>query len=280
MKKLFISFLAIILVLPCAIVFSGCEKKKENNSIDFWDGTTTAINKTENDIIEIDSAEDLAGLAKEVNNGNSFDNILFKLTIDIDLSNREWTPIGYCANSWQGKSFNGIFDGQEHVIYNLKISKKEEGSLGVGLFGFVQGTIKNLKIENANIVGNGYVGTLAGKVLNKDNLFSGTISNCHVKNVRIFANYFDVNKKGDHAGSLIGQINSFNVTNCSIVDATIYADSFAGQFAGVKMDCESKDCISKNTVQRVEVVYNETGKGLNILTGQNIKNEFFGYETN
>ena len=130
MKKLFISFLAIILVLPCAIVFSGCEKSKENNDIDFWDGTTTAINKTENDIIEIDSAEELAGLAKEVNNGNSFDNVLFKLTTDIDLSNREWTPIGYGSYSngtgvVTGYAFSGIFDGQNRTISGFNFSKKD-----------------------------------------------------------------------------------------------------------------------------------------------------------
>ena len=151
---------------------------------------------------------------------------------------------------------------------------------GLWLFGFVQGEIKNLKIENANIVGNGCVGTLVGNVLNKDNLFAGTISNCHVKKVKVNANYFDSNKRGENAGALIGQIYSFNITHCSVVDAKVDADCFAGQFAGVKMDCESKDCITGNTVQRVEVIYNDSGKGSNILTGESVKNKFFGCETN
>ncbi|MBQ7855817.1 MAG: hypothetical protein IJ348_01720 [Alistipes sp.] len=87
---------------------------------------------------------------------NSFKGKKVILDTDIDLGNKEWTPIGNSTNKFQG-----IFDGAGHTISNLKISGS--GKSNIGLFGVTtDGEIKNLVIENADIVGRLNVGVVAG----------------------------------------------------------------------------------------------------------------------
>ena len=104
----------------------------------------------------INSAEGLAGLAKLVNGGNSFSKKTIKLTGDIDLAGKEWTPIGMSK-----KSFNGIFDGNGKTISNLVINSPAQSD--VGLFGFTQsGEVKNFTLNNAKVTGYLDVGAVAG----------------------------------------------------------------------------------------------------------------------
>lgn len=69
----------------------------------------------------------------------------FMLISDIDLENREWTPIGTFE-----KPFNGEFNGNGHSISNYKISQER---LTNGLFGYAGSSsiIKNLKVNSANV---------------------------------------------------------------------------------------------------------------------------------
>ncbi|MGN0178593.1 MAG: hypothetical protein ACI4DY_04015, partial [Monoglobaceae bacterium] len=103
----------------------------------------------------LSTAEQLAGLASLVNNGTSFQGKTIKLSSDIDLNGKNWTPIGK-----SGKTFKGIFDGQEKVIKNLSIPGSNSD---VGLFGFTtNGEIKNFTLENASVQGYLDVGAVAG----------------------------------------------------------------------------------------------------------------------
>lgn len=79
-----------------------------------------------------------------------------KLTKDIDLSlETNWSPIGMSNQPYQG-----VFDGDNHVISNLTVNRKSEGQ---GLFGYIQNaTIKNLKINNANVSATKKSGIIAG----------------------------------------------------------------------------------------------------------------------
>ncbi|MDY3030312.1 MAG: hypothetical protein SOS24_00960, partial [Clostridia bacterium] len=98
----------------------------------------------------------LAGLAKLVNAGNNFSGKTIKLGADMDLNGDSWTPIGK-----SGKSFNGHFDGQNHTISNLVSGKWYQND--IGLFGFTQnGSVKNIKIHNAEVCGYLDVGVVAG----------------------------------------------------------------------------------------------------------------------
>ena len=104
----------------------------------------------------ISSADQLAGLAKLVNEGNDFARKTITLAADIDLEDREWTPIGY-----GGKTFKGTFDGGEHTISNLVIDQPRRSN--VGLFGYTEnGEVKNFTLNNAKVTGYLEVGAVAG----------------------------------------------------------------------------------------------------------------------
>jgi hypothetical protein len=117
----------------------------------------------------ISSVAELQKLADYVNSGKDTSGVEFVLGADIDLSSiSNWTPIG----DSDGYSFCGIFNGNGHVVKNLKII----GSyLFRGLFGRVEnGVIKNFGIQDASVEGDTAVGILAGK-----DLGGSIISNCY-----------------------------------------------------------------------------------------------------
>ncbi len=126
--------------------------------LDVWDGISVATKfsggaGSENDPIIISSAEELALLAKNVNNGITYAGVYFKLIINVSLNNYKWTPIGTSA-----KLFSGTFDGNENTVSGLYINGYDDY---IGLFGNVSGTILNLNIAGS-VSGNNYVGGIAG----------------------------------------------------------------------------------------------------------------------
>ena len=105
---------------------------------------------------EISNLVGLTTFANTVNSGTSYANETVKLTADIDLENKEWTPIGK-----SGSTFQGTFDGQEHTISNLKTGSSWKSD--VGLFGVTtNGEVKNFTLQNANVTGYLDVGAIAG----------------------------------------------------------------------------------------------------------------------
>ena len=108
---------------------------------------------------EISNAAQLAYFAKSVNAGETTYNkgVTIKLTDNIDLEGKEWTPIGTSSNI-----FKGTFDGQGHTVKNLVVNGGSESNKG--LFGVTHdGEIKNLVVENAKVSGRLYVAVVAGQ---------------------------------------------------------------------------------------------------------------------
>lgn len=151
---------------------------------------------------EIATAEQLAKLARDVNNGNTFRGKYFKLTADIDLSGGIWMPIGKYYNYGNGKNrlFFGKFDGNGHVIKNMHIQWEDadDNAKSVwGLFSTLQGesstnltTVTNLIIENATVEkkrdfspnGSGYyVGVVAGEIYGNTELSNIIIHGSEIK---------------------------------------------------------------------------------------------------
>ena len=110
---------------------------------------------------KVATVDDLKALVRFVNNGNNTSSMTFIMSEDIDLSGEaNWTPIGDYSTS-STYAFRGTFDGNGHVIKNLKIDR--ETSDYQGLFGFVNGgEIKNVGLENVDIKGKNNVGGLVG----------------------------------------------------------------------------------------------------------------------
>lgn len=288
MKKVLSLILGVLLFVPSIFLFSACGEKPKK-PIEVWDGTYVEISEKKNNTIQIDTAEELASFAKSVNEGNSYEGVKIELTCDMDMGNRNWTPIGYgylvadegVVTEVVGKPFNGIFEGNNHTISNLNIVGKSggsQGSAGVGFFGLLQGLVRNLKIKNAVVTGNHSVGVVAGYVANYDSSMFGEIKNCHVVNSTVNCIYVDETESGDRAGAIAGHLGAGTITNCSAKDVTVKANKDAGQLIG-NVDCsDGKDISTGNTANNVTVYWNQSG-GTNEGSNTNIKNEPVGKQS-
>ena len=174
-------------------------------SIDIYADSYAGGDGSKTNPYEIATAEQLAKLASDVNNGNTPQAFLgkyFKLTADIDLSGGIWMPIGKYYNYGNGKNrlFFGKFDGNGHVIKNMHIQWEDadDNAKSVwGLFSTLQGesstnltTVTNLIIENAVVEKktgfspNGpdyYVGVVAGEIYPNTELSNIIIRNSEIK---------------------------------------------------------------------------------------------------
>lgn len=108
---------------------------------DTWDGVSSDTSWYIEGLQEyhIHNAAQLKGFADLVNNqSQEFENCTVYLEDDIDLNNKQWTPIGYIGKEFGGKSFCGNFDGQGFSISNLFIeTSKLPYNMGVGNAGFL-----------------------------------------------------------------------------------------------------------------------------------------------
>ena len=176
-------------------------------SIDLYAQNYAGGSGTKNDPYLISNDKELAKLARDVNNGNTSQAFLgkyFKLTADIDLSDGIWMPIGkyynYGKDNGNNRLFFGKFDGNGHVIKNMRIQWEGTDTWSAwGLFSTLQGasstnltTVTNLIIENAVVekkpefkpYGPGYnVGVVAGEIYGNTEL-----SNIIIRGSRITDN--------------------------------------------------------------------------------------------
>ncbi len=169
------------------------------------DQADTSWYNDEQNEFSISTGAQLAGLAKLVNEGNTFADKTVKLTADIDLADAQWTPIGYL-----GKTFKGTFDGGSKTISNLNATydfANESANNGIGLFGRTDSpaVIKNLTVENATVKGSLYVGVIVGL-----GSTGNGISNVHVKgDIAVDAWWY--------AGAIGGYGYTSSVSNCTVV---------------------------------------------------------------
>jgi len=197
---------------------------------DGGDGTSEAT------AYEISTENQLAQLAYNVNNGNNYSGKYFKLTSDIDLSGKEWVPIGKDYNH----RFMGNFDGDNFKIEGLTITTISY-SENYGLFGYLgeNGDVSNLIIESgkieltespANSIG---IGGVAG-------YSTGLISNCTNK-IDIIADH----NSEIYAGGIVGIGNSSTswsgkIENCYNEGDIILGDKgAAGGIIGAQFNSNS-----------------------------------------
>jgi len=193
-----------------------------------WDGTVAAGfaggSGTEADPYRIETAEQLARLAADVNGGNNYWGEYFSLTADIDLggvqaadgtwSGRQWTPIG------DGGYFFGKFNGNGHKISNIYIDNNGNGN---GLFGSFSAygcnfNVKNVVITSGYIRGGDDTGAIVGYTA------GATFENC--------INYATV-VGNNNVGGIIGRCGSDGwFTNCSNY-GDISGSKYVGGIAGL-----------------------------------------------
>ena len=160
-----------------------------------WDGASiAAVEPNAEGIYEISTGAELAWLAAQVNNKNVFSGKTVMLTADIDLGEQEWTPIGKNFRK-NGKSFQGTFDGNGHIVTGLQISSGNAEN--VGLFGPIsKAIVKNLIVEGNVNMPNG--STIGGIVANNS---GGTVQNC---------GFYGVVEGWRSVGGVVGSGNAVN----------------------------------------------------------------------
>ena len=123
-----------------------------------------------------------------------------KLTANIALESKEWTPISEYTGKGNSTFYKGTFDGGGYTISGLNVS----GGNYVGLFGCIKdATIKNLKVSG-KVTGKDYVGGIVGRADG-----SAKIQNCH--------NYCEVESSGSiqHTGGIVGYAkDSSTISDC------------------------------------------------------------------
>lgn len=224
----------------------------QSEQVSVWDGSVdsdglAANTNGEDKTVSIASAAQLAALAQSVNSGTSYAAYTISLDTDINLANREWTPIG---GTDTGKTFSGTFDGAGHTISNLKITRGLDNVAAnnrVGLFGAGVGSakIQNFTLHNVDVQGclnvaavlggSGvaeakvahvqvtgsvrvygwwYVGGIMGKGYT-------TITNCSVEGDGVSTSSVAIT--GGYAGGIVGFMGQGNcvTTGCTVKDLTV-----------------------------------------------------------
>ena len=234
MKRILLSLLFAL------VAFTGLQAQT------IWNGTadTSWYNETSTEF-EISTAEQLAGLAELVNNGNDFSGKTILLTADIVLNdtsdwenwensapNNTWTPIGNSSNR-----FSSTFDGQGHTVSGVYINSENKYQ---GLFGHNEGTIKNIGVTESYIKGEYSVGGVCGL----NNTLRGTISNCY--NTGTISGNLEVGGVcgGNYSGSTIS--NCYNSGSINGTGEYTIAGGVCGENNGTISNCYNSGTVIGN----------------------------------
>lgn len=241
--------LALLALAALAWIAVPVSARAETN---VWDGTIASGfaggTGEENDPYQISTAAQLAYLAQKVNAGEAYRYKYIVLTADIDLANKEWTPIGIYRNSFQGN-----FDGRNHTVTRMRISNSSTDY--VGLFGEcrrhnINSAIKNITVKNSDINGKRFVGAIVGRAeeINIENCRSIANTINSKKNVGGICGYF-----GGNPGGKVSQCyNSSKVTG----------NDSAGGIAGIGDRCTAENCLNTGEIKVTTRQDESTGGGI------------------
>ena len=189
----------------------------------------------------VTSADGLMNVAELVNGGKTDINIT--LDTDIDLTGKEWTPIG----TGYSNKYTGTFDGGGHTIKGLTVTTNDQF---VGLFGSIgyAGTVKNVMMEDVQITSNrssGFASGVAG-------YSEGTIENCSVSGSISGTVY---------VGGVVGVQIGGSITGCSS-SATVKGTVDVGGVAGEKWGSMTACYATGNVTLEIDSPKNLSGGGL------------------
>ena len=201
-------------------------KKKSSDAVSicqiFPDEIKLTFDETDHSFI-IANEDDFENFGNYVNDNTEHkcEGVKFKLTSDLDLSNKDFVPIGMGKNHY----FGGHFDGQGHTISNLKYKNSEQQ--GIGLFSYVNyssSIIENLTLVNPDFLGDIGVGGIVGWLRN------GTVRRCTVLGGSISARAY--------VGGIVGickteeKDDAKKIDNSIVIGTILNAEAFIGAIFG------------------------------------------------
>ena len=216
---------------------------------------------------QITTAAELAEIVNSAAESKSY-----VLMNDIDLSSfANWTPIGNGSNQ-----FNGMFDGNGHVINNLSRSTAIDT---MGLFGVISetGTVKNLTLTGTNVTGGSKTGSIAGEnygmVSNcnsggslKGSEYVGGIAGLNVGSVLDCSNSATVEGSSMKIGGIVGH-SAGKTSRCLNIGKVISTGSSVGGIVGFNCDdygkwAEISNCYNKGSVSGYSQVGGIAGQSM------------------
>ena len=199
----------------------------------------------------VTSADGLMNVAELVNGGKTDINIT--LDTDIDLTGKDWMPIGTDYDN----SYKGTFDGGGHTITGLTFTTNDKYA---GLFGWLNkaGTVKNVVMKDVQITNNRSWSAFAGGVAGYS---WGTIENCSVSGSVSGTVY---------VGGVVGAQIDGSITGCSS-SATVKGTTDVGGVAGqTNSSATLTACYATgNVIIEIDPVRNIAGGGLVGFNGGN-----------
>ncbi len=173
-----------------------------------WDGSVKKFDwsggkgSVVTDPILISKPGEIAYLAEQVYQGNTFAGKYFRLTEDIDLNSYNFMPIGWYITTTNNRPFSGHFDGGGFLVKGLVINRNDNSQTSNALFGYVKdGSIKRIGIDSSGGVFVG--GAAAGLVAQGNNV---TISDSYNKAA--------INGTSQVGGVLAYAIGNNAIANC------------------------------------------------------------------
>lgn len=216
----------------------------------------------------ISNADEFIHFAANVSGGANYTNTTIYLDADIDFSGKDAVvPVGNNV----GGFFLGTFDGQGHVIKNLKM--RSSTLWYFGLFGYTKGiTIKNVvldsscSIERTESTGHAYIGGLIGYCV-------ATYRPCSVESV---VNMASVTFSGNadynlYLGGIAGNLDASFLYECIVKNCANYgAVTNAGtskfaQMGGIislakgystVLRARTQNCVNYGTISHTKATYN------------------------
>lgn len=209
---------------------------------------------TAEDPYQVSSADDLFDLRVNLS-------AHYKLVNDIDLV--EWIAEESPTTGWNPiPGLSGVLDGDGHCISGLSINKPTKDN--IGLFSSCSGTIKNIRLRNAEIVGNKNTGCLVGSL-------TGSIENIELNGIHV--------QGASCTGGIVGTVNwevnnPRSVKGVAIQDAEINGTSNVGGFVGYVSNSSGWAVPPQRLTEDYES-YNVTVRGTSDYVGG-----VFGYSDN
>ena len=165
----------------------------------------------------------------------------YALGADIDMFGRIHDPIG---NGAEG-AFTGSLDGRRHTIRNLELELTDNKY--VGLFGYLEGSVSNLKMANVKIIGGRYTGAVAGNIG-----LGGSVTDCSVLSGSISATDSTIDI---YVGGITGLCEG-TIDRCSNAAAIYgcaygytYSSTYTGGLAGRAAEMlQLSGCVNSGTV--------------------------------
>ena len=180
----------------------------------------------------IRTAEDLAAVHDDLDGH-------YVLGCDLDLTGYRHVPIG---NETEG-AFTGSFDGQGFTISNLTLDK--DGYKYAALFGYLEGSVKNVVLDNCIISGSRYLGGVVAYVSD-----TACVADCNVLSGNIWCSS---SLHSVRAGGVVGECNG-NLSGkfSNGANVTLYKGNGGGIVGYTTISLTLTDC--KNT-GRISSVY-------------------------